>query len=138
MSNWTHVAAVVRIDDLRFEPETKESIVERFTKHFGKSFDYEDADWDEVEIAPDSFLPFGSEGSLKMDVIVNPDTSYLAAYVVVIWGDLRDHYDSDAIVKWFKAKLEDLCVRQACITVRNEQNGQAVWSTDTDSQIDKK
>lgn len=138
MSNWTHVAAVVRVDDIRFGSATKESIVERFTTHFGKSFGYEDADWDEVEQAPDSFLPFGSEGSLDMDVIVNPDLSHLAAYVVVIWGDLRDHYDADAIVTWFKGKLEGLSVRQACITVSNEQNGQVVWSTDTDSQIDKK
>jgi len=133
MSNWTHVAAVVRVDDLRFGVETREAIVERFTTHFGKSFGYEDADWDKVEQAPDSFLPFGSEGSLKMDVVVNPNTRSLAAYVVVIWGDLRDHYDADAIVRWFKRKLEGLNVRQACITVNNEQNGQVVWTTDTDA-----
>ena len=89
-------------------------------------------DWNEVEQDPDSFLPFGSEGSLKMDVIINPNLSSVAAYVVVIWGDLRDHDDTDAIVKWFKGKLKDLYVRQACITVSNEQNGQKFWSTDID------
>ena len=132
MSNWTHVAAVVRVDDLRLGSATKESVAERFTTHFGKSFGYEDADWNEVEQDPDSFLPFGSEGSLKMDVIINPNLSSVAAYVVVIWGDLRDHDDTDAIVKWFKGKLKDLYVRQACITVSNEQNGQKFWSTDID------
>lgn len=93
MSNWTHVAAIVRVDGLRFGEEP--SIGERFEEIFGKELRYEDNFnvWDEADEHPERFLPLGSEGSLTMNVWKNPDKSCMSAYVVSIFGDLRDHYD---------------------------------------------
>ena len=126
MSNWTHVAAIARIDEIRFD--ATETI--DFTEIFGKSVHYGSPSevWDDVERHPESFLPMGSEGSLNMSVWINPDISHMAAYVVSIFGDLRDHDDPDEIVEWFKNKLKDLAVRQAIITVENERYGTRSWT----------
>lgn len=128
MSNWTHVAAIVRVDYLRFGEEP--NIGERFEEIFGKELRYEDSFnvWDEADEHPERFLPLGSEGSLTMNVWKNPDKSCMSAYVVSIFGDLRDHYDPNAIVDWFKEKISSLWVRQATITVENEWNGTVNWT----------
>ena len=118
MSNWTHVAAIFRIDDLRFAGEEMD-----FTKLFGKELNFEGDRWvwDEAEMYPESFLPCGSEGSLKMSVWTNPNDHSLAAYTVSIFGDLRDHNSVDEIINWFDEKCKAIkMLRQAVITVDNE------------------
>lgn len=125
MSNWTHVAATARIDSLAFlMPELD------FENVFGKALDYDSPDymWAEQENDPEKYLPMGSEGTLKMMVWANPDTSYAARYTVTIFGDLRDHYDPQEIVDWFKRKLKGLIIRQAVITVENEWRGTITWT----------
>lgn len=129
MSNWTHVAGVIRIDDLRFD----ESILD-FDKLIGKEclFDDDNGVWEDAEINPDSYLPMGWEGTLQKSVWVNPDRSCAAAYVVTIFGDLRDHHDPNEIIEWFKNKIKeihkDYWVRDATITARNECNGTVNWT----------
>lgn len=130
MSNWTHVAAVVRVDSFRFGNETEQDAIEKFHDIFGKECLFESSSevWEDMECAPGSYLPMGSEGSLRLSVWTNPNTSSMAAWTVSIFGDLRDHDDPDEIVNWFKEKIEGLSVRQATITVRNEMNGTCNWT----------
>lgn len=132
MSNWTHVAGVMRIDDFRFDES-----VPNFEKIFGKELRWED-DWPENE-EEEKYLPIGSEGSLEMSVHVNEDIYCMAAYVVTIFGDLRDHDSPDEIINWFKekcelAKNEFIDVRQAAIIVENEWNGTRIWSTNEEDK----
>lgn len=105
MSNWTHVAGIIRIDDL------------------GKCFGGKPLNFAKI-IEP---LPSGSEGSLKMAIWKNPDKSCAFSYVVSIFGDLRDHHSADEIVEWFKETCTKLAVRDAAITAQNEWNGTVNW-----------
>lgn len=125
MSNWTHVAAIVRIDGLVGLTGPIDVI-----GIFGKECLFEsDADtWKDAYRNPDRYLPMGSEGSLQMSIWENSDTSSLAAVTVSIFGDLRDHDDPQQIVDWFKRKVKGQLVRQAVITVENEKNGTVTWT----------
>ena len=120
MSNWTHVAAIFRVDSLRLDNHRP-----NFTKIFGKELNYNDARevFFEAEDHPERFLPCGSEGSLEMSVWENPDPCCVAAYTVSVFGDLRDHESVEEIINWFDAKCKMLSIRQAVITVDNEWNG---------------
>lgn len=117
MSNWTHVAGIIRIDDLGRCLDGKSL---NFEKLIGKEVRPED--WDDVDANPDKYLPFGSEGSLHMTVWENPHKHSLAGYTVSIFGDLRDHESAKEIVEWFKKICSKLSVRNATITARNEYN----------------
>lgn len=128
MSNWSHVSAIIRIDDFRLD----ESVPD-FEKLFGKTMTYEDL-LETDDFSKDDYLPIGSEGSLRMSVHVNKDISSIAAYDVSIFGDLRDHNDPDELIEWFKGicrLVEDnfVGVRGACIAVENEINGLRTWAT---------
>lgn len=116
MSNWTHVAAIVRVDDLRLGDSAPD-----FDKIFGTSFGY-------LEDIPSNPMPFGTEGSLQKQVWDNPQKECAAAYTVSIFGDLRSHDDPEEILEWFKKCLETLIVRQATITIENEWNGTINWT----------
>ena len=123
MSNWTHVAAIFRIDDIRFAGEKP-----NFTELFGRELSFYDSDelWDEANKNPESFLPLGSEGSLEMSVWTNPNIHCIAAYTVSIFGDLRDHDSIEEILNWFDEKCKAIKIlRQAVITVDNERYGSA-------------
>ena len=121
MSSWIHVNAAIRIDDLRLDDSIPD-----FEELIGKECLFESPEfiWDDMELNPDSYLPMGSEGSLQNSVWINPDKSHMAAYSVMIFGDLRDRYKEDAekVIKWFKNKCnkinETYGVRDAVITVR--------------------
>lgn len=125
MSNWTHVAGVIRVDYIKFGNDELD-----FDELIGKEclFDSPTEVWDDAETHPDKYLPMGSEGSLQKDVWVNPDSSYMARYTVSIFGDLRDHNSASAIINWFKDVCKKFLVRQAVITVRNERNGEITWT----------
>ena len=117
MSNWTHVAAIFRVDGFYHDYD--------FTKIFGKELNFNDSIGKraESETHPEQFLPLGSEGSLKMSIWENPDYSCVAAYTVSIFGDLRDHNSIDEIINWFDEKCKGIWIRQAVITVENEMYG---------------
>ena len=138
MSNWTHVAGVMRIDDLRFDAAN----IPDFKAVFGKTLRFED-DWPEdLESRKDEYLPMGSEGSLELSVHVNEDVHSMAAYVVTIFGDLRDHDSPDEIINWFKEKYDLINssddfiggVRNACIVAENEWNGIRTWTAGVKTQ----
>lgn len=101
MSNWTHVAGIIRVDDLA-------RCLGKKPLNFQKLIDD---------------LPSGSEGPLQMSVWVNPAKSCLFSYVISIFGDLRDHHSAEEIVEWFKKTCDKFTVRDAAVTVRNEWNG---------------
>lgn len=129
MSNWTHVAGIIRIDDILEHDIDWDKIIGKEV-HFGDGFEK----WTEAEKNPNQFLPFGSEDSLYKKVWTNPNESQAARYTVSIFGDLRDHDDPDAIIKWFNNKCKwlqnnnsRLSVRQASIVVSNEKNGNREW-----------
>lgn len=128
MSNWTHVAAIVRIDYVSFfDGEAPD-----FEKVFGKELPWEAPLelWNEADEHPERFLPLGSEGSLTMTVWENPDKCCVDHFTVAIFGDLRDHDDPQGIVDWFKGKVEEFgySARNATIVATNECNGSATWS----------
>lgn len=124
MSNWTHVAGIIRVDCIR-GLEVKPDFAQIFGKelHWGSTPE----EWEEYATHPEGYLPSGSEGSLTITVWDNPKKSHIAAYTVSIFGDLRDHENSDEIIEWFKDKCAKLRVRNACIVAENEHNGVRHW-----------
>lgn len=128
MSTWTHVAGVVRVDAIRMGMATEVN----WDDIFGKECLWE-ADpevWKDADEHPEKYMPCGSEGTLQKTVWTNPEKSSMAAYTVGIFGDLRDWYDIDVIVEWFKkiVRSEDLWVRSAVITVTDGYMSKT-WST---------
>ena len=116
MSNWTHVAGIIRVDGIG-EPDFDEIIGKECL--WGSPSEI----WEDVEANPDKYLPMGSEGSLHKSIWENPDKDCLAAYTISIFGDLRDHHSTSEIIDWFKKVCSQLWVRNAVITVDNEWNG---------------
>lgn len=109
MSVWTHVAGVIRVDCIRCISEPD------FNKIFIKSL------WGEHN--PNCNMPSGSEGSLDFRVIENPDKDCLAAYTVVVFGDLRDFgvANMPEIENWWDRVLEQCgMVRQAVLQIQPE------------------
>lgn len=120
MSNWTHVAAVFRVDHIAFlAPELD------FDSIFGRECLFHSSQelWDEAYEHPERFLPMGSEGSLRKSVWVNSNESSTARYTVTVMGDLRDHDSFEDIIEWFNKTCEKLWIRQAVVTVDNEWYG---------------
>lgn len=117
MSNWSHVAAIFRVDS--FARNLK------FDEIFGAELHWNDPEnkWKDAFDHPEKYLPLGSEGSLNISVWEEPDSSCLAAYAVSVFGDLRDHDSIDEIIKWFDEKCKMVFIRQAVITIENELNG---------------
>ena len=126
MSNWTHVAGIIRVDDFRFG----NNITKDFDELIGKECLWESSDevWDDTENNPDKYLPMGSEGSLQKTVWVNPDKHSMDSYTISIFGDLRDHDNVKEIIDWFKEKCKKLWVRNAVITVENEWYGTETYT----------
>lgn len=119
MSNWTHVAGIIRVDAF-FSKEVD------FDELIGEEWHY----GDKFHLSANGFLPDGSEGSLIKSVWEDTDSSNIARYTISVFGDLRDHHDPQAIIDWFKGKCENLPIRQAIITVWNEWNGTLDWRYD--------
>ena len=123
MSQWTHVAGVVRIDDLPCLKATD------WDGYFGKQCLWNDDCWEDARNHPEDYLPMGSEGSLRSQLWVNPDTHQLAAYTIMIFGDLRDYDTPQEIIDWFKKKVADIpMVRQAVISVELESSEPITWN----------
>lgn len=112
MSQWTHVAGVIRFDDIRLGTT-------KFIPELGKTVRYNDPPdkWNECNV------PCGSEGSLEYYIKTNPDEHCIAAYVASIWGDLRDYENLQEIVDYFDRITKDKMIRQACFTVCIEGKG---------------
>ena len=111
MSVWTHVAGVIRVDCIR-------SICEQpdFNKIFVREL------WNENTFGACN-MPMGSEGSLDFRVIENPDKDSIAAYTVVIFGDLRGFGAEDIhiIEDWWDKVLKQFgMIRQAILQIQPE------------------
>ena len=117
MSYWAHVCGCIRIDSLRLSENDIKKDSQRIEEVLGKimQWDYEGDDYGKTK------LPMGSEGSLEYSIIGNPDLSHLAAYVVAIWGDLRDYgediEDIQYIEDWFNNVCSEFIIRQAVLTI---------------------
>ena len=123
MSRWTHVAGVVRIDDLPFLKATA------WDAYFGKQCLWNDDCWEDARKHPEEYLPMGSEGTLHSQLWVNPDTRAMAAYTLMVFGDLRDYDTPQEIIDWFKKKVFGIpLVRQAVITVELEGATPLTWT----------
>ena len=115
MSQWTHVAAIFRLDD--FGTISDESIY----KCFGKEVTWNNlCNYDESDDT--KTLPMGSEGTLEMSIWHNPDKSCMTSTTVSVFGDLRDYggRDIDKLKEWFNECCEQFMVRQAVIHVIDE------------------
>lgn len=132
MSQWTHVNASFRLNSIgRYDDEELINI-------FGKSVGFWDMDkieYDENwEVADkEKYLPMGSEGSLKMSIWHNPDTSCMASTTVSVFGDLRDYNSFDEIEEWFNRCCDafgNFGIRQAVCQVDVEFCGVKVFQRD--------
>ena len=126
MSNWTHVAGIIRVNAFRFD----DNITKDFDKIIGKEclWDSPTEVWDDADDNPDKYLPMGSEGSLQKSIWINPDKHSMDSYTISIFGDLRDHDNVKEIIDWFKEKCKQLWVRNAVITVENEYYGTETYT----------
>ena len=115
MSIWTHVAGIIRIDDTRFDGSNVK----------------------EIKKLVEENLPCGTEGPLEFEIYESPEHSSIAAYVVSIFGDLRDFDSSSDVIDWFKGvcyKVEEMksddmiFIRQATITSRTEGCKSENWT----------
>lgn len=107
MSNWTHVAGVIRVNHMACLGEPP---------------------WKTVEHALGN-IPYGSEGFLNYKVWENPQENCIAYYTITIFGDLRDHDDAQEVINWFKEVCNNFgWIRNAVITAENEQNGTITWT----------
>ena len=125
MSIWTHVAGIIRVDDIRFENPMPD-----FEHILGKQISYEELDRDE-----NTSLPCGSEGTLQYDIATNPDISSLDSYTISIHGDLRDYDDIDEIVKWFKDVISNVYARQAIIKIECEDGKSTIAYLNSKGEI---
>ena len=126
MSNWTHVAGIIRVDGMDMDIEAEEV----FDRVIGKECLYDSPYevWEDARANPDKYLPMGSEGSLRKTIWKNPNKDCLDSYTISIFGDLRDHGSTKDIIEWFKAKCKEFWVRNAVITVENEWHGTETYT----------
>jgi len=120
MSQWTHVAAVFRLDSAE-----RELTQEKLETIIGEAITYEDMCRGDWFYEGTKYLPYGREGSLAYACIENDDEDYVDAYLVTVTGDLRDYDNSDEIEKWFMDSVKgfsehSMTIRQACITIEVE------------------
>jgi hypothetical protein len=127
MSNWTHVAGIIRVDRIRVDDDAEEL---DFDEILGKEClsDSSRKVWDDALKNPDKYMPMGSEGSLQKSVWVNPNKGRVDSYTISIFGDLRDHDNISEIIDWFIKKCNLLWVRSAVITVENEMHGAETYT----------
>lgn len=119
MSQWTHVNGAIRYDALRM-PGMPFSTLEEIKTLLGNTVSFEDDEevWDKCNV------PCGSEGSIQFLFWQNPRMNDLAAFGVLIFGDLRD-FGMDGVPKikeWFEkvTKTKGLMVRSAILEIKVE------------------
>lgn len=142
MSNWTHVAAVFRVDSLTDDELDadkvfgKECVLRSSSDEDFKSFCDE---WSRMVDNKSEYLPYGSEGSLRISVWTNPDSAMVARHVVTVWGDLRDKDDDsiEEIGEWFRNCCRKAWMRQAVCTVRNDYPGREETFTYKNGEFDE-
>lgn len=101
MSRWTHVAGSVRLDDLSFLLEERNT-AKAVEKILGPMCLFEK--WNEK-----SKIPRGSEGGIEYQIYTNKHDSSIARFSINFLGDLRDFDETDTVEidKWFRKLLEE-------------------------------
>lgn len=107
MSRWTHAAGIIRVEDYGLLGTWQEGEARK-----------ENGELDIIAMLGE--IPRGSKGPLEVEVWTNPDKHYIVTHTVSIFGDLRDYEDISAIIIWFQTACRKLSVRNAVITVHNE------------------
>lgn len=119
MSVWTHVAGIIRVDDIRLLNKD----LPDFDKIIGKECTFESVAevLDDYDKNPNDYMPCGDEGTLQKSIWINPCKESAAAYTISIFGDLRGYEAPRPIINWFKETCNKLeWIRQAVITVETE------------------
>lgn len=121
MSTWTHVNGSIRFDSIRFS-----AMNDKLKPELGNkvSFDDDEAAWDACDI------PCGSGGSLDYSIIENKDISSMAAYVVTIWGDLRDYDNLEEIKKYLEKITKDRMIRSGVVEINIESKTDTILCYD--------
>lgn len=110
MSQWTHVAIVIRFDGLAMLEADPDS---PFMPNLGNTcdFDSDDESWKKCDV------PKGSEGSLQHTLWINPHQSHMARYVATIWGDLRDYGSTQEIIDYVTRITNGKIIRNLAGTI---------------------
>ena len=145
MSQWTHVAGIIRIDslvDLLGGPDTTERMLR---DRLGYTWDYDDLGNRAREIHIDnSHVPCGSEGSVQYKIVkTRPETGSgehsLSWGHIAIYGDLRDFDDPNEIYNWLGNALVDvnkdgISIRDIIVSIVVEYSNQYIIFQDEDDQ----
>ncbi len=135
MSQWTHLAGLIRLDSMGANivrlpvEEMNKRVKEAVAKALGNICDYDSSSetWDLCNV------PQGSEGSLQYKVFANSDKEDhgLSWGYVAIWGDLRDFGTEDypSVLDWFQKSLERLMLPEGFGSPEDmSQNDKALYA----------
>ena len=120
MSIWTHAAGIVVFNSFSMDDE---SLIDELDRIFGKECLYRSSRLvkEDARYNPESYMPIGSEGSLRKILDREPDSDIA---VLSIHGDLRDYSSPGKIIELFQNSVKEaddvFIVRQAVITVQCE------------------
>jgi len=116
MSQWTHVNGAIRYDRLRGLTELND--LDEIKKLLGNTVEWNSSEYEWKNCN----VPIGSEGSIQYHILENPDKSAVAAFNILIFGDLRDfgRKEVDTIKEWFEKVTINQEVRNAIIEVNVE------------------
>lgn len=105
MSQWTHIAGIIRIDAIPgFTSLTTTEIQRRLENN----------------------LPQGSEGPAKYKIELTGDLYSITWIAIFIWADLRDYKDHQAIFKWIQGICDGLLIRSCCVKIEIEFKGKYI------------
>ncbi len=133
MSKWTHVNGAIRFDCLRGAiPGHNRQGIEKI---LGSTCDFGDPD----HVWKACTVPKGSEGSIQFAIHENPNKDAISAFMVQIWGDLRNYEDYEEIKEWFygipnRAKESSICIRSAVLEIDIEYGLTYLLSIMTDTE----
>lgn len=125
MSQWTHVNGSIRFDALRIEGMPFNTVA-KIKELLGNTALFEDSKevWDKCNV------PFGSEESIQFNIWDNPNKSSMAAFVVSMFGDLRNFGMEDVpkIKEWFKrvTETEHVMIRSAILEIDVEYSDEPI------------
>lgn len=105
MSQWTHVAGIIRVDGvgnlIGLTHEDEKGRLEELLGHTA-NYDSPREDWDKCNV------PCGSEGSIQYKVEMTGKPDDVVRGHVSICGDLRDYENVKEIENWFRGVLEKI------------------------------
>jgi hypothetical protein len=119
MSQWTHVAGVIRFDDMR------RALVRDEYRHLAAQ---------QFPLGLPTPYPSGSEGPLRVRLEdAGPDAPYSYFVTATVFGDLRDFGSEDLpqLEKWWRTATREIppgvAIRQAVLHVAVEGEKPVIW-----------